>query len=132
MTDSNGTNNIQGSALSQEAAVQSAVDQALKQQKKKKKKKRLIIFLIFAALIIAVILISNLKKDDVSDSTDTPAATYAGEEQITEAETKSEKQKETKHGSGSISVVDPELKAFLDSYEAFIDEYIVFMKKYIA
>lgn len=27
--------------------------------------------------------------------------------------------------------VNPELKAFLDSYEAFMDEYIVFMKKYM-
>ena len=27
--------------------------------------------------------------------------------------------------------VDPELKAFLDSYEKFIDEYILFMKKYM-
>lgn len=28
--------------------------------------------------------------------------------------------------------VDPELKAFLDSYEEFVDEYVVFMKKYMA
>lgn len=28
--------------------------------------------------------------------------------------------------------VDPELKAFLDSYEAYIDEYVVFMKKYLS
>lgn len=26
--------------------------------------------------------------------------------------------------------MDPELKAFLDSYEAFMDEYVDFMKKY--
>ena len=35
-----------------------------------------------------------------------------------------EKQTETNNG------VDPDLKAFLDSYEAFIDEYVDFMKKY--
>ncbi len=28
------------------------------------------------------------------------------------------------------SGVDPDLKAFLDSYEDFVDEYVVFMKKY--
>lgn len=31
----------------------------------------------------------------------------------------------------TIDGVDPELKAFLDSYEQFMDEYIVFMKKYM-
>ena len=31
----------------------------------------------------------------------------------------------------SYGGVDPELKAFLDSYEAFVDEYVVFMKKYM-
>ena len=33
---------------------------------------------------------------------------------------------------GAINGVDPELKAFLDSYEAFMDEYVDFMKKYMA
>ena len=28
--------------------------------------------------------------------------------------------------------VDPDLKAFLDSYEDFVDEYVEFMKKYMA
>lgn len=32
----------------------------------------------------------------------------------------------------SIDGVDPDLRAFLDSYEEFMDEYIVFMKKYMA
>ena len=31
--------------------------------------------------------------------------------------------------SGSV---DPQLKAFLDSYEAFVDEYVAFMKRYKA
>ena len=32
--------------------------------------------------------------------------------------------------AGSTGGVDPELKAFLDSYEDYIDEYVDFMKKY--
>ena len=31
----------------------------------------------------------------------------------------------------TVDGVDPELKAFLDSYEEFMDEYILFMKKYM-
>lgn len=37
----------------------------------------------------------------------------------------------TDSGEGTDDV-DPELKAFLDSYEAFTDEYVKFMKKYNA
>lgn len=33
---------------------------------------------------------------------------------------------------GSAGGVDPDLKAFLDSYEDFVDEYVEFMKKYMA
>ena len=32
----------------------------------------------------------------------------------------------------TVNGVDPDLKAFLDSYEAFMDEYVDFMKKYMA
>lgn len=32
----------------------------------------------------------------------------------------------------TVNGVDPELKAFLDSYEDFMDEYVDFMKKYMA
>lgn len=38
--------------------------------------------------------------------------------------------KETKPAQ-TADGVDPELKAFLDSYEEFMDEYILFMKKYM-
>lgn len=47
------------------------------------------------------------------------------EEEVTEEQPVSE-EKETVNG------VDPDLKAFLDSYEAFMDEYVDFMKKYMA
>ena len=33
--------------------------------------------------------------------------------------------------SSTIDGVDPDLKAFLDSYEDFVDEYVDFMKKYL-
>ena len=36
---------------------------------------------------------------------------------------------ETSRSSGGV---DPDLKAFLDSYESFVDEYVAFMKKYMA
>lgn len=41
---------------------------------------------------------------------------------------KTEEENEAKTEDG----VDPNLKAFLDSYEEFVDEYVVFMKKYMA
>lgn len=37
---------------------------------------------------------------------------------------------EEKEAAKPVDGVDPELKAFLDSYEAFMDEYVDFMKKY--
>lgn len=37
---------------------------------------------------------------------------------------------ENSENNNKVDGVDPELKAFLDSYEAFMDEYVAFMKKY--
>ena len=45
-------------------------------------------------------------------------------------EKESEPIKETEPAQ-TVDGVDPELKAFLDSYEEFMDEYILFMKKYM-
>ena len=45
-------------------------------------------------------------------------------------EKESEPDRETESAQASDGV-DPELKAFLDSYEEFMDEYILFMKKYM-
>lgn len=39
---------------------------------------------------------------------------------------------ESEGNKESVNGVDPELKAFLDSYEEFMDEYVDFMKKYMA
>ena len=44
--------------------------------------------------------------------------------------TANDDKKDTKKDTPAIGV-DPDLKAFLDSYEAFIDEYIDFMSKYM-
>ncbi len=38
--------------------------------------------------------------------------------------------KDNERDSSNTNKVDPDLKAFLDSYEIFVDEYIDFMKKY--
>ena len=57
--------------------------------------------------------------ENTTSVADTDHTDEAQDEDVTESPT---------HTSG----VDPDLKAFLDSYEDFVDEYIVFMKKYTA
>jgi len=47
------------------------------------------------------------------------------------AVTESEANTYVKEKAESVDGVDPELKAFLDSYEDFMDEYVEFMKKYM-
>ena len=49
----------------------------------------------------------------------------------TKPQTESTKSSDTNTTSTSTGV-DPDLKAFLDSYEDFVDEYVDFMKKYTA
>ena len=49
---------------------------------------------------------------------------------ISSDEKESEPDTESK-STQTVDGVDPELKAFLDSYEEFMDEYILFMKKYM-
>lgn len=49
-------------------------------------------------------------------------------EEITEEPTAEEAQEES--ATEKKDGIDPELKAYLDSYEEFIDEYVAFMKKY--
>ncbi len=62
-------------------------------------------------------------KNDKSDSTTTSDDNKASEP----AESKDD-------SSASVATggVDPDLKAFLNSYEEFVDEYVDFMKKYMA
>ena len=72
----------------------------------------------------------------------TEASTEEKEESVTsedatseevEETTTVEKSEDTSDEETSVSdssVVDPDLKAFLDSYEVFIDDYIEFMEKY--
>ena len=48
------------------------------------------------------------------------------------SKTKSEDNNSAKEEQPANSGVDPDLKAFLDSYETFVDEYVDFMKKYSA
>ncbi|MBR6391333.1 MAG: zinc-ribbon domain-containing protein [Lachnospiraceae bacterium] len=60
--------------------------------------------------------------------------TETAKEPSESAKDTSEPAKETGDTSASVKTggVDPELKAFLDSYEAYVDEYVDFMKKYMA
>ncbi len=65
--------------------------------------------------------------------------TGSGQEAASEAETQSERpeqtEQETQTPASSADVpegVNPDLKAFLDSYEAFMNEYIEFMSSYDA
>ena len=58
-------------------------------------------------------------QDDAVAATDSDMIDESKDEDITET-------------NDQTSGVDPDLKAFLDSYEEFVDEYVVFMKKYMA
>ena len=49
---------------------------------------------------------------------------------VEESEQESEDTADEETSVSDSSVVDPDLKAFLDSYETFIDDYIEFMEKY--
>ena len=53
------------------------------------------------------------------------------EETVPETETEIETEAEAEKPA-ETSIVDPDLKEFLDSYEEYIDEYIAFMEKYKA
>lgn len=73
-----------------------------------------------------------IKEESVQEEINTEA--IVKEEEVQEETTEEvdaeietvEEENEIKTENG----VDPDLKAFLDSYEKFIDEYVVFMKKY--
>lgn len=71
-------------------------------------------------------VVENKVEEKTEEVKETPVveAVEEKEEQVVEEESVQE-EKETING------VDPDLKAFLDSYEAFMDEYVDFMKKYM-
>lgn len=82
------------------------------------------------------------EKAEQSEAAQTAAEGTAAEQTVAE-QTAAEEEKNTgseeKKGAGTEEKsdgaedgVDPELKAFLDSYEDFVDEYIEFMQKYSA
>lgn len=71
-------------------------------------------------------VVENKVEEKTEEVKETPVVETVEEkeEQVAEEESAQE-EKETING------VDPDLKAFLDSYEAFMDEYVDFMKKYM-
>ena len=72
------------------------------------------------------VVVENKVEEKKEEVKETPIVNEVEEkeEPVVEEETISE-EKETVNG------VDPDLKAFLDSYEEFMDEYVAFMKKYM-
>ena len=72
------------------------------------------------------------KPDTITNSE--KETTETAKETSESAKDTSEPAKEAGDTSASVKTggVDPELKAFLDSYEAYVDEYVDFMKKYMA
>ncbi len=76
--------------------------------------------------------VTSEKPDTITNSE--KETTETAKEPSESAKDTSEPAKETGDTSASVKTggVDPELKAFLDSYEAYVDEYVDFMKKYMA
>lgn len=60
--------------------------------------------------------------------TDAPVEPVQEEQPVEEAVEQPVEKPEEKPATG----LDPDLKAFLDSYESYVDEYVAFMKKYNA
>lgn len=65
-----------------------------------------------------------------TEETDTSETEDATEEATDNATEEADVTGEADSESTDTGLVDPDLKAFLDSYEAFIDKYIEFMEKY--
>ena len=61
---------------------------------------------------------------ETTDNSSNNGADISSDEKESEPDTESK-------STQTVDGVDPELKAFLDSYEEFMDEYILFMKKYM-
>lgn len=94
-------------------------------------------FFTIVALILAVMcLVAGIKQSKQMGLFTTPAKYY---DKITEDSEKNKKdtigedviQDSIKGTVESTGGIDPDLKAFLDSYESFMDEYVDFMKKYM-
>jgi hypothetical protein len=92
----------------------------------------------------AVVIMNNYKEncaltiifvcDDVNKLTDFRKMIYEVKRISDQADIKDDIDEENKDEDDIKEIdpngVDPELKAFLDSYEAFMDEYVEFMQKY--
>ena len=70
--------------------------------------------------------------DSVKDSKTTSTDNGSKTEQLRERDQDKEQVKPSATEKKKSGGVDPDLKAFLDSYEEFVDEYVAFMKKYMA
>ncbi len=71
------------------------------------------------------------KGNNAKNEKKTEKKTNDKEVKKTETKTTNETEKKTEEKKAASSGVNPEMKAFLDSYEAFMDKYVAFTKKYV-
>ena len=76
-------------------------------------------------------IVKEDKKTNAKDEKKTETKTNEKEVKKTETKTTNKTEKKTEEKKTASSGVNPEMKAFLDSYEAFMDKYVAFMKKYL-
>ncbi len=76
-------------------------------------------------------IVKEDKENNAKDEKKTETKTNDKELKKTETKTTNKTEKKTEEKRAASSGVNPEMKAFLDSYEAFMDKYVAFTKKYV-
>ncbi len=78
-----------------------------------------------------ITIVDNNEQKVVEETPKTSAeSSKDSEKKEEEKEQEQAKEEKTEKKAESTGGVDPDLKAYLDSYEAFMDDYVKFMKKY--
>ena len=82
--------------------------------------------LILAMLACLLVLVCTA----CGEGSDAPAKTEATDASETEVTEEAEPKESDEAEETEVSMVTPEFKAAMDSYEEFCDEYVAFMQKY--